>query len=57
MFVLDFLDTINDRSIFNFDVSLDTDSKIITLSTCKDYQGNRIVVHAKLIKQETRQDL
>ncbi len=52
-----FLDTINDRSIFNFDVSLDTDSKIITLSTCKDYKGNRIVVHAKLIKQETRQDL
>lgn len=49
-----FLDTIKNRSIFAFSTSVDTNDKILTLSTCKDNYGQRIVVHAKLIKKETR---
>ncbi len=49
-----FLETIKNRSIKDFGTSLDISDKILTLSTCKDYQGNRIAVHAKLIKKETR---
>ena len=49
-----FIDTIKNRSTIDFNTSLDINDKILTLSTCKDYQGNRIVVHAKLIKKENR---
>ncbi len=48
-----FLQTILNRSIYNFNTSINTDDKILTLSTCKDNSKNRIVVHAKLIKKET----
>lgn len=44
-----FLDTLSSRSIYNFDTSLTTNDKIITLSTCKD-NTYRLVIHAKLIK-------
>ncbi len=46
-----FLDTIKYRSKFNFNTSLNINDKVLTLSTCKDIYGNRIVVHAKLIKK------
>ena len=38
------------------DRELKTDSidKILSLSTCKDNFGNRVVMHAKLIKKEVR---
>lgn len=49
-----FLDTIIGRSIYNFNVGVDTNDHILTLSTCLDNNGNRIVVHAKLIKSENR---
>ena len=33
---------------------VNTNDKILTLSTCKDNFGNRVVMHAKLIKRELR---
>ena len=47
----EFLETIMKRSIYNFKVNLNTNDKILTLSTCKDNFGKRVVVHAKLIKE------
>lgn len=49
-----FLDTILARSIYDFNVKLTADDKILTLSTCQDNLGMRIVLHAKLIKKETK---
>lgn len=49
-----FLNTILGRSIYNFNVGVTTEDNILTLSTCLDNNGNRIVVHAKLIKSEER---
>lgn len=49
-----FLDTLLSRSIYNFGVSLDSDDKILTVSTCLDNNGNRIVIQAKLIKEQAR---
>lgn len=52
---LEFLNTLKSRSIYNFNVSLSSTDKIITLSTCSDAAGTgRIVLHAKLIKREVR---
>ena len=45
-----FLDTIKNRSIYNFNTNLTTDDKVLTLSTCYD-DTTRTVVHAKLIKR------
>ncbi len=49
-----FLNTILERSIFDFKTTLNTDDKILTLSTCQDNDGMRIVLHARLIKKETK---
>lgn len=49
-----FLDTILSRSIYNFQTPVSTDDKILTLSTCLNYNGERIVVHAKLVKTKDR---
>ena len=49
-----FLDTIQTRSKIVFPTSLNTNDKILTLSTCQNDYGERLVVHAKLIKKETR---
>lgn len=46
-----FLDMIKNRSIYDFNETLNEDDKIITLSTCKNNKV-RIVMHAKLIKIE-----
>lgn len=46
---IDFYNKIKDRSIYNFNVTLNTEDKILTLSTC--YKSDKkLVVHAKLIK-------
>lgn len=47
----EFLNTIKNRSIFDFKTNVNINDKILTLSTCYDLNGNRIVVHAKLIKK------
>ena len=50
----EFLNTIKGRSEVEFSGTVNTNDKVLTLSTCKDNFGNRIVMHAKLIKKETR---
>ena len=49
-----FLNTIKGRSEVDFSGTVNTGDKVLTLSTCKDNFGNRIVMHAKLIKKEIR---
>lgn len=48
----EFVNTLKNRSKVLFNTSVSGSDKIITLSTCKDSKGNRIVMHAKLIKIE-----
>lgn len=48
-----FLNTIKQRSIHNFNTNLDTNDKILTLSTCYS-DTERTVVHAKLIKKSPK---
>ena len=50
----EFLNTIKGRSEVDFSGTVSIGDKVLTLSTCKDNFGNRIVMHAKLIKKETR---
>ena len=48
----EFLNTIENRSIYDFNTKLSSSEKILTLSTC--YSDTvRTVVHAKLIKKST----
>ena len=49
-----FINTMLDRSIYDFDTDVTTDDKLLTLSTCLDTNGNRIVVQAKLVLQEKK---
>ena len=50
----EFLNTMKSRSEVEFSAEVNTNDKILTLSTCKDNFGNRVVMHAKLIKKELR---
>ena len=50
---LEFLNMIQKRSAYTFDVSLNNLDKILTLSTCYNY-NERVVMHAKLIKMEVK---
>ena len=52
---IEFINTINERSIHDFEVDLDEYDKILTLTTNKDNE-NRIIVHAKLIKIDGKQE-
>ena len=50
-----FIKAIKDRSQIDFSGTLNENDKILTLSTCEDVAGTtRLVIHAKLIKLETR---
>ncbi|MEG1015706.1 MAG: class B sortase [Bacilli bacterium] len=50
-----FLNTISKRSLYPYNVPLNSKDKIITLSTCKENdRTSRLVLHAKLIKREKR---
>ncbi len=49
----EFLQTIKNRSLKDFNTDVTTNDKVLTLSTCKDTSGKkRVVMHAKLIKVE-----
>ena len=50
---MEFLNTIKDRSKYNFEVTLNSNDSIITLSTCYS-ETERTVVHAKKIKKSSR---
>ena len=47
---LKFIDKITKRSIYNFKVDFNKDDIILTLSTCSNGNDQRLVIHAKLIK-------
>ncbi len=49
-----FLNDMVSRSIYNFGINLSTDDKILTLSTCYNDNGIRLVVQAKLVKFQER---
>ena len=49
----EFLSTIVNRSIYNFNTEINEATKILTLSTCHN-NDDRLVVHAKLIKLEKK---
>ncbi len=46
------LDTMKRRNIAPIDTDVNTNDKILTLSTCQNNKGGRIVIHAKLIKRK-----
>ncbi len=48
------LDTMIQRNTSAINTSVDTNDKILTLSTCLDDNGGRVVVQAKLIKTQKR---
>ena len=50
----DFITTLKNRSEVSFNAPVDENDKILTLSTCQDNYGHRVVLHAKLIKVEKR---
>ena len=50
---IEFVNLIKNRSIYKFNTEVNTNDKILTLSTC--YRSNeKLVVHAKLIKYEKK---
>ena len=46
----DFLKTIQNRSIYDFNVKINKNDTILTLSTCNSGRSNRTVLHARKIK-------
>lgn len=46
-----YIDLVKGRSIYNFNIEVTTDDKILTLSTCANGNDKRLVIHAKLIKE------
>ena len=48
-----FLDMLKGRSAVNFDTTVNTTDKILTLSTCYN-KTDKVVMHAKLIKREAK---
>lgn len=49
------INTMNERDTSIIDSPANIDDKIITLSTCLNDDGGRVVVHAKLIKQQIKE--
>ncbi len=47
------IDTMKKRNIASMDTEVNVKDKILTLSTCQNNQGGRIVIQAKLIKRQT----
>ena len=48
------IDVMESRNISIIDTEVDTRDKFLTLSTCKNNRGKRIVIQAKLIKKQKR---
>ena len=48
---LEFVSKIKSRSIFDFNVDIQEDDNILTLSTCSNGHDQRLVIHAKKIKE------
>ena len=50
---LDFLKTIKNRSIYQYEVEINENDKILTLSSCIGEGEKRVVLHAKLIENNS----
>ena len=50
----DFILTMEERSIYDFGVDVSADDRVLTLSTCYNDKGVRLVVQAKLVKIQSR---
>lgn len=50
----EFVTTMEERSIYDFGVDVSSEDKLLTLSTCFNDKGTRLVVQAKLVKIQTR---
>ena len=48
-----FINTIKERSKYNFNTNVTTNDRILTLSTCYN-SSEKVVLHAKLIKIQNR---
>lgn len=51
---LNFLNNIKNKSIYDFRENINSDDKILTLSTCTNLNTKRLVVHAKLIYEQEK---
>ena len=49
-----FIQTMKQRSIYDFGIDVNKDDKLLTLSTCYNDNGIRLVVQAKLVKIQER---
>ena len=49
-----FANTMRSRSIYDFGVNITSNDKLLTLSTCYNDNGVRLVVQAKLVKIQER---
>ena len=49
-----FINTMKERSIYDFNVDVSKNDKLLTLSTCFDNKGIRTVIQAKLVKIQER---
>lgn len=49
---ISFVNKMKERSIYNFNIEINEDDNILTLSTCSDGHDQRLVIHAKLIKED-----
>ena len=50
---MEFANMIIDRSMYDFDTKINENDYLLTLSTCYN-KTDRMVIHAKLIKKETK---
>ena len=50
---LKFINMLKDRSMYDFNTTVSSEDKILTLSTCHN-DTEKMVLHAKLIKRETK---
>lgn len=46
----EFINTVKNRSVYNFNTEVNVNDKILTLSTCDNIGTKRVVIHAKLVK-------
>ena len=45
-----FIETIKNRSVYDFGIDINTDDEILTLSTCANDNNYRVVLHARKVK-------
>lgn len=50
----DFLNNIKNKSIYDFEENINSDDKILTLSTCTNLNTKRLVIHGKLIYEQEK---